>query len=80
MADVVGARHYRTVQDRGTGRWLVVHDLPGADGVYAIDCDCLTQGAATLEASFLESARRAQLQQERDERLLAGVQRHGAAA
>ena len=75
---MVAARHYRTLQDRGTDRWLVVHDLPGAEGVYAIDCDCLTQGAAALEACYLEGARRAKLQQENDDRVLSGVQRYGA--
>lgn len=70
------APYYRTLQDRSTGRWLVVHDVPG--GVQAVDCSCLTQGAATLEASFMESARRAQLRQDADERALLGQRRWAA--
>jgi len=68
--------YYRTLQDRSTGRWLVVHDVPG--GAMAIDCNCLTQSAATLEASFLNAARRAQAQQEADERALLGLRRCAA--
>jgi hypothetical protein len=66
-----GAPHYRTMQDRSTGRWLVVHDVVG--GTIAVDCSCLTQGAATLEASFMERERRARLAQEADERQLLGL-------
>jgi len=72
-----GGRYYRTVQDRLTGRWMVVHDLPGLPSS-AIDCDCLTQGAAELEASYLNAARRAKLAQEADERALLGQRRCAA--
>lgn len=68
--------YYRTMQDKSTGRWLVVHDVVG--GTIAVDADCLTQGAAALEASFLNTARRAQAQQEADERTLLGLRRCAA--
>jgi hypothetical protein len=71
-----GAPYYRTMQSKSTGRWLVVHDVVG--GTVAVDADCLTQGAAALEASFLESARRATLRQEADERALLGQRRCAA--
>jgi len=70
-------RYYRTVQDSLSGRWMVVHDLPGLSAV-AIDCDCLTQGAAELEAGYLNAARRARLAQEADERQLLGQRRFAA--
>lgn len=69
--------YYRTLQDKGTGRWLVVHDVPGTDAA-AVDCSCLTQGAATLEASFMERERRGRLAQEADERALLGQRRCAA--
>lgn len=70
--------HYRTMQDTTTGRWLVVHNVPGLDAA-AIDCSCITQGAAALEASFLERERRARLAQEADDRALLGQRRQAAA-
>ena len=72
-----GTNYYRTMQDKTTGRWLVVHDVPGTDAA-AVDCSCLTQGAATLEASFMNAARRAQLAQEAAERELLGMRRYAA--
>lgn len=69
--------HYRTMQDTSDGRWLVVHNVPGLDAA-AVDCSCLTQGAATLEASYMERARRARLAQEADERSNLGQRRHAA--
>ena len=69
--------YFRTMQDTSTGRWLVVHDVPGTDTA-AVDCSCLTQGAATLEASFMERDRRARLAQEADERALLGFRRCAA--
>ena len=69
--------HYRTMQNPDDGRWLVVHDVPGTDAA-AVDCSCLTQGAATLEASFMERERRSRLAQEADERALLGLRRCAA--
>jgi hypothetical protein len=69
--------HYRTMQEKSTGRWLVVHDVPGTDAV-GVDCSCLTQGAATLEASFMERERHARLAQEADDRALLGQRRCAA--
>ena len=73
----VKLNHYRTMQDPTTGRWLVVHDVPGLS-TPAVDCDCLTQGGAALEAAWMESARNAALRQQADERALVGL-RAGAA-
>ena len=55
--------YYRTLQDPATGRWLVVHDVPGTD-MAAIDCTCLTHGAAAREASLMELVRRNAMAQE----------------
>lgn len=66
------APYYRVTQNQANGRWLVVHDLPGIPA-QAVDCDCLTQGAALIEASFLERTRKAQLRAEAEERQHLGL-------
>jgi len=48
--------YHFTRQDPATGRWLVVHQLPGTTGV-AIDEDCLTLQAAEREAAWLNAER-----------------------
>ena len=69
--------YYRTMQNPADGRWLVVHDVPGLAAA-AIDTSCLTQGAALLEASFLERERRARLALEADDSALLGQRRQAA--
>ena len=47
---------YHYVKQTATGRWLVVHDVPGTTTA-SIDADCLTVGAADREAAWLNAER-----------------------
>ncbi len=47
---------YHFTRPGANGRWLVVHQVPGASAV-AVDQDCLTMQAAEREANWLNAER-----------------------
>lgn len=56
-AMVLKLRPYYRVMQSGPQRWLVVHELAGLPGRWAVDIDCPTQQAAEIEAAHLERQR-----------------------
>ena len=61
--------HY--VKQGPTGRWLVVHNVPGTTTAH-IDADCVTVGAADREAAWLNAERERNQRAMADERALLG--------
>lgn len=57
---------YYRVMHSGAHRWLVVHQIPGMPGRYAIDVDCPSQQAAEIEAAHLERQREEEARKARE--------------
>lgn len=66
-------QRFYTVRRAETGRWLVVHAVPGQPGAFAADADCPTLAAAEHEAAWLEAQRDRDMARARHERALLGL-------